>query len=48
MAKNKPKSPTKKPGPEAEVHRIEGDPIKAFDRMVRVPPPKPARKRRGK
>ena len=42
------KQPNKTRKPDAEVLRIEGDPLAAFDRMVKAPPPKPAKKREGK
>ncbi len=44
MAEKKPKSDPKKkqkPGPEAERLKVRGDPIAAFDRLVKAPPPKP-------
>ena len=34
----KPNKPRKKPGPDPEVLKIEGDEIEAFDKMVRYDP----------
>ena len=45
-AKKRKKQARKKPGPEPERLKIEGDPIAAFDRMAKAPPPRPKPRRK--
>ena len=44
--KKQPKKP--KPGPEPEILKIEGDPLAAFDKMVRHDPEAKAKKKADK